>query len=256
MLTSGIKRPAVIPIMIANLDKDRSDAIRKLIVALDFGSADLARELTSVLHGRVGTFKIGLELIYSGGLPFAQVLVQSGYEVFLDAKLLDIPNTVERATANAAELGASFLTVHGMDRKTLDAAVRGRGAGWMKLLAVTVLTSLDTADLADQGIGLSSTELVLRRAHFAIQAGFDGVVASAHEAKTIRSELGSDFLIVTPGIRPAGAAPGDQSRIATPADAITAGASHIVVGRPITAASDPRQATENILQEIEATLKS
>lgn len=238
-----------------NLDKYRGEAIRKLIVALDFRSADSARQLTSILHGQVGTFKIGLELIYSDGLPFARMLAQSGYEVFLDAKLLDIPNTVERATANAAELGASFLTVHGMDRKTLDAAVQGRAASAMKLLAVTVLTSLDSGDLADQGIGLSSTELVLRRAHLAKQAGFDGVVASAHEARTIRSELGSDFLIVTPGIRPAGAAPGDQSRIATSADAIAAGASHIVVGRPITAASDPKQAAENIIQEIEVTLK-
>jgi len=236
------------------IDRQRGKAAHKLIVALDFSEAEEARRIVSLLHGEAGLFKVGLELIYSSGLSFPQMLVDSGAQVFLDAKLLDIPNTVERATAGAAALGAAFLTVHGTDRKTLDAAVRGRGDSATKLLAVTVLTSLDNADLAEQGIQSSAEALVLGRARMAKEAGFDGVIASAREAARIRADLGQDFLIVTPGIRPAGVSSDDQTRVLTPADAIAAGADYLVVGRPITAAQDPYAAANAIIEEIEAAL--
>lgn len=232
-------------------DKKQPHAAERLMVALDFPTTAEARELVAALTPDVRIFKVGLELIYADGLPLAQMLADTGHQVFLDAKLSDIPNTVERATANAARLGASFLTVHGTDRKTLDAAVRGRADAAMKLLAITVLTSLSAADIAQQGItSLSPAELVLHRARLAKDAGFDGAVASAQEAAAIRAELGPDFLIVTPGIRPSGAALGDQVRVVTPAEAVAAGADYLVVGRPINAATDPRRAALAILAEI------
>lgn len=229
-------------------------AADRLIVALDFPRADEAREAVRRLAGEVGVFKIGLELIYADGLALVNELAGAGHRVFLDAKLADIPHTVERAAASAAALGAAFLTIHGTDRKTLDAAVRGRGAHPTKLLAVTVLTSLDAADLQQQGIGMAPADLVLHRARLALDAGFDGVVASAREAAAIRAALGKDLLIVTPGIRPAGAALGDQARAATPGEAIAAGADYLVVGRPITAAPDPAAAARQIASEIAAVL--
>ena len=224
----------------------------RLIVALDFPDPAAARALVEQLSGLPLTFKIGLELIYAGGLALARELIAEGRSVFLDAKLLDIPNTVERGVASAARLGVSFLTVHGTDRKTLDAALRGRGNAATKLLAITVLTSLDMQDLREQGIAETPQDLVLRRAGLAADAGFDGVVASPMEAETIRAALGDRLLIVTPGIRPAGAAVADQTRIATPADALKAGADYLVVGRPITAATDPVAATRAILAEMDA----
>jgi orotidine-5'-phosphate decarboxylase len=232
-------------------EKRRIPAAERLIVALDYPTAAEARELVAALTPDVRIFKIGLELIYADGLPLAKSLAEAGHSVFLDAKLSDIPNTVEHAAANAARLGASFLTVHGTDRKTLDAAVRGRANGATKLLAITVLTSLDAADIVQQGItGMSPEELVVHRARLAKEAGFDGAVASAREAAAIRAALGQDFLIVTPGIRPAGAALGDQARAVTPAEAIAAGADYLVVGRPINAAPDPRRAAHEVIAEI------
>ncbi len=222
----------------------------RLIVALDFPDPAAARALVAQLGGLPLTFKIGLELIYAGGHILARELIAEGRSVFLDAKLLDIPNTVERAAASAAKLGVAFLTVHGTDRKTLDAALRGRGNAATKLLAITVLTSLDMQDLREQGIAETPQDLVLRRAGLAADAGFDGVVASPMEAETIRAALGDRLLIVTPGIRPAGAAVADQARIATPAEALRAGADYLVVGRPITAATDPVAATRAILAEM------
>lgn len=225
----------------------------KLMLALDFANSADARRMVTMLSDLPLIYKIGLELIYAGGLDLARELVAGGKSVFLDAKLLDIPNTVERASASAAALGVSFLTVHGTDRKTLDAARRGRGASPMKLLAVTVLTSLNAADLKEQGITEASLDdMVLRRAEQAAEAGFDGVVASPREVRAIRERLGDRLLIVTPGIRPAGTVAGDQARIATPAEAIAAGANHIVVGRAITWAGDPRTAARAILAEIDA----
>jgi orotidine-5'-phosphate decarboxylase len=223
----------------------------RIVLALDVADLEEARALVDTLGDSVGVFKIGLELIYRGGLGFAEDLARQGRNVFLDAKLLDIEATVERATAAIAKTGAQFLTVHATDRKTLDAAVRGRGDSAMKLLGVTVLTNLDRADLAQQGIDMPPLALVQERARLAQDAGFDGIVASGKEAAALHERL-RDFLIVTPGIRPAGADANDQTRIVTPGDAIASGATYLVVGRPITRASDPRAAAEAIAQEIAA----
>ena len=222
----------------------------KLIIALDVPTLDAARTLVDRLGTSVSFYKVGLELVFSGGLELARELKQAGKRVFLDMKLLDIGHTVERATATAATLGADFLTVHGHDSKTLKAAVAGRGTASLKLLAVTVLTSLDGDDLAEQGTHISPAGLVLKRAQLAFQCGFDGVIASGQEAGQIRLATGPEFLIVAPGIRLPGGAAGDQTRITTPQDALHAGANHLVVGRPVTAASDPKAAAENFLAAI------
>ena len=224
----------------------------RLFVALDVPTVDAARRLVEALGGSVTHYKIGLELLFGGGLEFAAGLKANGKSVFLDMKLLDIGNTVEKATANAARTGVDYLTVHGHDRKTLDAAVRGRGASKLRLLAVTVLTSLDQADLREQGVALSPADLVVHRAKLAKAAGFDGVIASGQEAALVRAAAGPDFLIVTPGIRPAGAETGDQARAVTPLIAMRAGATHLVVGRPITGAADPKAAAAAIIDEIRA----
>ena len=223
----------------------------RIVLALDVADLDEASRLVDTLGDSVGVFKIGLELIYRGGLGFAEELARQGRNVFLDAKLLDIEATVERATATIAKTGAQFLTVHATDRKTLDAAVRGRGDSAMKLLGVTVLTNLDRADLAQQGIDMPPLALVQERARLAQDAGFDGIVASGKEAAALHERL-RDFLIVTPGIRPAGADANDQTRIVTPGDAIASGATYLVVGRPITRAADPRAAAAAIAGEIAA----
>jgi orotidine-5'-phosphate decarboxylase len=223
----------------------------RLFVALDVAEAGDSRRLVAALGGEISGYKIGLELLFGGGLELAAELKAAGKTVFLDMKLLDIANTVEKAAANIARLGFDCLTVHGADRKTLDAAVQGRGRSSMKLLAVTVLTNLDAADLAEQGIaGLDLAEVVLRRARLAKAAGFDGVIASGLEAASLRAELGPKFMIVTPGIRMAGDAAGDQARVMTPGRALAAGASHLVVGRPITAAADPKAAALAILADM------
>jgi orotidine-5'-phosphate decarboxylase len=187
-------------------------------------------------------------------MALASELASRGMRVFIDAKLLDIEATVERATASIARTGAEFLTVHAVDRKTLDAAARGRGDSSLKLLGVTVLTNLGPADLVQQGTDIPPGELVLHRAMLAKEAGFSGVVASGLEAAAIRNAAGTGFFIVTPGIRPQGGATQDQARVATPASAIAAGADYLVVGRPITAAPDPRAAAEAIVAEIERAL--
>jgi orotidine-5'-phosphate decarboxylase len=233
-----------------------SEARDRLIVALDVPSVDEARALIGTLQDSVGIYKIGLELLFSGGMEFASELASRGARVFLDAKLLDIEMTVERATAAIARTGAHFLTVHAADRKTLNAAIRGRGHSRLKLMGVTVLTNLGPADLVQQGTDIPPAELVLHRAMLAKEAGFDGVVASGLEAAVIREAAGSGFLIVTPGIRPEGGARNDQARIVTPAKAIAAGADYLVVGRPITAAGDPRAAAEAIVAEIGSALSS
>jgi orotidine-5'-phosphate decarboxylase len=225
-------------------------AREKLIVALDLPSADRARALVETLGADVPFYKIGLELLFSGGLDLARDLKRSGKRVFLDMKLLDIANTVERAVATASELGLDFLTVHGHDTKTLKAAVKGRGGSTLKLLAVTVLTSLDKTDLEEQGSWLAPADLVLKRAKLAHDAGFDGVIASGQEAAAVRAATGKDFLIVTPGIRLPGGEAGDQTRITTPEDALRAGANHLVVGRPINAAADPSAAARQFLAHI------
>lgn len=226
----------------------------RLIVALDVPSVEQARALIDTLQGSVGVYKIGLELLFAGGLKLASELVSRGDRVFVDAKLLDIETTVERATAAIARIGADLLTVHALDCKTLDAAVRGRGDSELQLLGVTVLTNLDRDDLKEQGIDRVPQELAIYRAMLAQEAGFDGVVASGQDAAALRQALGPKMLIVTPGIRPEGSASNDQMRITTPAIAIAAGADYLVVGRPITAAPNPRAAAQAIVDEIESAL--
>lgn len=224
----------------------------KLIVALDFPAYDDARDLVDALGDTVSFYKVGLELLFNDGLALASELKGDGKRVFLDMKFLDIGNTVEKAIAAVADLGFDFLTIHGTDSKTMRAAVKGRGDAPLKILAVTVLTSLDQTDLDEQGISLSPRELVLKRAKMARDAGCDGVIASGQEAGAVRDAVGGNFLIVTPGIRLPGGDAGDQKRITTPEDALRAGANHLVVGRPITAAANPKAAAEEVLRHIVA----
>ncbi len=222
----------------------------RLIVALDTPTVAEARTLVDALGDSVTFYKIGLELVMNGGFDLARGLIADGKRVFLDMKLLDISNTVEKATANAAALGVTFLTVHGTDTQTLAAAVKGRGQSSLKLMAVTVLTSLTQKDLTEQGIAKAPADLVLHRAGLAKAAGFDGVIASGQEAAPLRQIVPKNFLIVTPGIRMAGGAEGDQARVTTPAKAIADGADYLVVGRPITQAKDPKVAAELVVQDM------
>jgi orotidine-5'-phosphate decarboxylase len=226
------------------------DAKDKLIVALDLPSYDEARALVDRLGDTISFYKIGLELLFSDGLSLARELKRDGKRVFLDLKFLDIGNTMQRAVASAANLGVDFITIHGHDTKSLKAAVRGRANSDLKLLAVTVLTSLDQSDLDEQGIAATPGELVLSRARLAQNAGIDGVIASGQEAAAVRAKAGPGFLIVTPGIRVPGGETGDQARITTPEEALRDGADHLVVGRPINAAKDPKAAAEAFLSRI------
>jgi orotidine-5'-phosphate decarboxylase len=222
----------------------------RLIVALDMPTLEEAQRLIVTLGDSVAFYKVGLELLFAGGLELARSLKADGKHVFLDMKLLDIGNTVERAVANATELGVDFLTVHGHDLKTLRAAVSGRGKGRLKLLAVTVLTNLTADDLLQQGSTLTPSDLVLVRSKLAYEAGFDGVIASGQEARRVREAVGPGFLIVTPGIRLTGSSSDDQERVTTPEHAIAAGADYIVIGRPITQADDPKGAAETFIHHI------
>lgn len=221
----------------------------RLIVALDLASVTDARALVERI-GEPGRFyKIGYRLGFSGGLDFARELVDAGKKVFLDFKLHDIANTVEEGVAAVAAMGVDLLTVHAYPQ-TLRAAVAGRGDGGLKILAVTVLTSWDASDLAQAGFSGDVEGLVALRTEQACDLGVDGIVASAAEAGRIRGIVGDGLEIVTPGIRPTGAAFGDQKRVLGPADALRAGADRLVVGRPITQADDPRRAVEAILAEM------
>jgi orotidine-5'-phosphate decarboxylase len=226
----------------------------RLIVALDVPTIEAARALVGKLGATVGFYKIGLELVMSGGLDLARELTRGRKQVFLDMKLLDIENTVERATRNAAATGATFLTVHAQDAKTLRAAVAGKAGSTLEILGVTVLTNLDANDIQQQGIGASPADLVAARARLAREAGCDGVVASGQEAGRVRAVVGPNMTIVTPGIRLPGDTAGDQARVATPEQAIAAGADYLVVGRPVTAADDPARAAELFVRSIEAGL--
>jgi len=225
----------------------------RLIVALDFASVGEAERLVERVGEQVTFYKVGLQLVFAGGLPFAAALAGAGKKVFLDVKLLDIDNTVEGAIKSIAAMGVTFATVHAYP-KAMRAAVAARGAAALQLLAVTVLTSMDDADLAAAGYRDGASALVARRARDARDAGVDGIVASPAEATAVRDIVGPSVAIVTPGIRPVGSEAGDQKRIATPAAAIHAGADHLVVGRPITAASDPKAAAKAIQHEIAEAL--
>jgi orotidine-5'-phosphate decarboxylase len=228
------------------LDPDIRD---RLIVALDMGSVAEAGALATAIGDAAGFYKIGYRLAYAGGLAFAEQLIRAGKKVFLDLKLHDIGNTVHEGVESVARLGATFLTVHAYPQ-TLRAAVAGRACSGLKLLAVTVLTSYDDADAREAGYAQSVDDLVAARSAQARDIGIDGIVCAAPEASRVRAIVGPDRLIVTPGIRPAGSAADDQKRIVTPAAAIRAGADHLVVGRPITGAADPRRAAEAIVEEI------
>jgi orotidine-5'-phosphate decarboxylase len=231
----------------------------KLIVALDVPTVRDADRIVEALADSVSFYKVGLQLQFAAdgeGLRYVQHLIKAGKNVFLDCKFLDIPETVERAVENVARMGARFLTVHG-EGKTIAAALRGRGDSPLQILCVTVLTSLNAGDLKESGYeNIGVRDLVLLRVRKALQAGADGVIASGEEVAAIRELAGDKLKIVTPGIRRRSDQLHDQKRIATPGQAIAAGADHLVVGRPITQAANPRQAAEEILQEIAEALAS
>ena len=231
------------------------NASERLIVALDVPSAEDANKLIAQLDGVVSFFKVGLELYTTAGPGFVRGLVSQQKNVFLDLKFLDIEQTVRRATEQAARLGATFLTVH-EGGKAVASAVEGARGSDLKILAVTVLTSWDATDLHEMGIRLPVEDLVLHRARKALAAGAHGVIASGREAAALREHLGKDFVIVTPGIRPAGASADEQKRATTPAAAIAAGSDYLVVGRPITQAPSPKGAASEIVEEIRKAFDS
>ena len=221
----------------------------RLIVALDVPGVLAAAGLVDRLGDTVAFYKIGHQLAFAGGLDLVAPLKAAGKKVFLDLKLLDIDNTIEKGVASVAGLGADMLTIHAYP-KAMAAAVRAAQGSDLCLLGVTVLTSMDNHDLSDAGYHDDAATLVLKRARQAREAGMGGIVCSAQEAKAVREIIGTDMALVTPGIRPAGADTGDQKRVMTPAAAIAAGASHLVAGRPVTAAPDPAAAAQAIIDEI------
>jgi orotidine-5'-phosphate decarboxylase len=224
----------------------------RLIVALDVPNLDEARALVARLAGRVGMFKIGSQLFTAAGPDFVRELAARGEKVFLDLKYHDIPNTVANAVASASRLGVALVDVHALGgRAMLEAAVGALPALGTRLLAVTILTSHDEETLGQIGVDGGVADSVKRLALLARDAKADGVVASPHEVALIREACGRDFLIVTPGIRPAGSQAGDQARAATPAAARAAGADYVVVGRPVTEAADPAEAAAAIVRELE-----
>ena len=231
-------RPSVLP-------RDR------VIVALDVASVAEAEALVAALGDEVGFYKIGLELAFCGGLALAERLAGAGKKVFLDLKLHDIPATVERASAQVARLGATFLTVHAFPQ-TMAAALAGVANSGLGVLGVTVMTSYDDDDLAAVGYGLGVRDLVAKRADQAVALGLTGLILSAREVEAMRRRVGGKLVLVTPGIRPAGAQLDDQKRVVTPAAALAAGADHLVIGRPVTRAPDPRAAARAIFEGIAA----
>ena len=220
-----------------------------IIVALDVDSATEARALTARLGDRISFYKVGMELYAAAGMPFVRELIDGGKDVFLDMKFYDIPETVKRAVAQVARSGVRFLTVHGSG-PAMRAAVEGKGASSLKLLAVTVLTSFDRADLMDLGYPCDVASLVALRARKAREAGMDGIVASPLDAAAVRAIAGPEAILVTPGVRSPGGAVADQKRVATPAEAIRDGADYLVMGRQITRAADPAAEAARVLEEI------
>jgi orotidine-5'-phosphate decarboxylase len=224
----------------------------RLVVALDVGSAEEALALVERLAGLAGMFKVGSQLFTAAGPDFVRGLVARGEKVFLDLKYHDIPNTVAGAVSAACRLGVSLVDVHALGGQAMmEAAVGAMPAMGTRLLAITVLTSHDAAELGELGVTGDVTDNVRRLARLAHAAEVDGVVASPQEVPVIREVCGPDFLVVTPGIRPAGARAGDQARLATPAAALKAGADLLVVGRPIIEAADPAAAARAIVSEME-----
>jgi orotidine-5'-phosphate decarboxylase len=246
--------PAILPNRIPKdsfLHRD-DDPRQRLIVALDVSTAAAAQKIVAAVGDSALTYKVGMQLYTAEGPQIVRDLVGSGRRVFLDLKYHDIPNTVGAAVAEAAKLGVSMLTVHASgSAKMLRAAVdAARTRPELIVLAVTVLTSMDGSDLEKIGVPGSVEQSVVRLAKLALDNGCQGIVTSARESAKVRAELGDNFAIVTPGVRPAGTSVGDQVRVVTPAEAIAAGASHIVVGRPITEAADPAAEARAILGQI------
>ncbi|MBV8448426.1 MAG: orotidine-5'-phosphate decarboxylase [Hyphomicrobiales bacterium] len=225
----------------------------RLIIALDLASIEAAEQLVLRIGEAANFYKIGMELVYAGGLPLVERLVGEGKKVFLDLKLHDIPNTVERATAQIARLGASFLTVHAYPQ-TMKAAVAGAAGSHLKLLGVTALTSMNDKDLMEAGYASGVETTVVHRARQAKSRGVAGLILSPREVRMVRGVIGNRLILVTPGIRPKGVGAGDQKRVMTPAEAIAAGADHIVVGRPVTEAADPKAAAAAIIADVEQAL--
>jgi orotidine-5'-phosphate decarboxylase len=231
------------------------DPRQQLIVALDVSSVAAADAMIERLGDSVSFYKIGYQLGFAGGLGLAQTLAGAGKQVFVDMKLHDIGNTVARGVESIARMGATFLTVHAYPQ-TMHAAVDARAGSDLRILAVTVLTSYDDADLAAAGYDFTVSELVAERAAQARDIGVDGLVCSPEEAAALRAIIRPSMVLVTPGVRPAGTDAGDQKRVMTPADAIRAGADYLVVGRPIVAAADPKAAADAIVAEIVAAQRA
>jgi orotidine-5'-phosphate decarboxylase len=229
-------------------------AREKLIVALDYWNIEDARKLVRDLDDEVSFYKVGLGLQLVGGNEFARELIAEGKRVFLDYKYYDIAETVQRAVAQAAELKITFLTVHGV-ASIMKAAVAGRGNSDMKVLGVTVLTSMDAEDIKEMGFECSVEDLVVARAKRALEVGVDGVIASALEVAELRKQTSNKLMIVSPGIRPSGGARHDQKRVTTPFEAMRAGADYLVLGRPIYAADNPKAAAQAIIQEMADALR-
>ena len=221
----------------------------RLIVALDLPALDAAEAMVARLADSVTFYKIGYQLAYAGGLPLVRQLANAGKKVFVDLKLHDIGNTVARGVESVAKLGATFLTVHAYPQ-TMQAAVEAASGSGLRILAVTVLTSYDDGDLHAAGYRFGVSDLVEARAQQAQVLGVDGLVCSAEEAASLHRIVGHRMVLVTPGIRPAGAAVGDQKRIMTPGRAIAAGADYLVVGRPVLEAADPKAAADAMQAEI------
>jgi orotidine-5'-phosphate decarboxylase len=228
----------------------RSSPRDRLIVALDLSSVAEADALVQRLGDAVTFYKVGYQLVFAGGLPFAQSLIRAGKRIFLDMKLHDIGNTVARGVESVARMGVTFLTVHAYPQ-TMRAAVAAKAGSDLRLLGVTVLTSYDDIDLSESGYAMGVDDLVAKRAVQAHEAGLDGLVCSAGEVSALRLMVG-DMVLVTPGIRPAGIASGDQKRVTTPAQAVAAGADYLVVGRPVIGNADPSAMVEMIVGEIAA----
>ena len=222
-----------------------------IIIALDVESAAEARALVQRIGSRASFYKVGLELFAAAGPEIVRWLIEHGKEVFLDLKMYDIPETVKRAAAQVARSGARFLTVHAVG-SVMRAAVEGRGGADLRLLAVTVLTSFGREDVEEQGYQCEIAELAGRRARLAMECGVDGIVASPLEAAALRRLIGPGPILVTPGVRSAGADHGDQRRVATPSEALRNGASYLVIGRQVTRAADPAAALERLIEEIGA----
>ena len=228
----------------------KSPSAEKIIVALDVATSKEALRLASLLADEVGLFKIGLQIYTAEGPALVRSISLLGPKVFLDLKLHDIPNTVAKAVEAAGKLGVRILTIHlSGGGEMIRAAVSARGNDLL-LLGVTVLTSSTDETLAETGISGKTGEQVLRLARLGVANGIDGLVASPHEARMLRAEFGDKIKIVTPGIRPAGSDPGDQKRFATAREAIDAGADYLVIGRPITSASDPKAAAQSVAEDL------